>query len=64
MDKSITSILALFDKYKEIEVYKDRVVEEKKKLDAYNVARKYNFISDLVGGNKKYEENLATIHNK
>ena len=40
------------------------MVEEKKKLDAYKVARKYNFISDLVGGNKKYEENLATIRSK
>ena len=64
MDKSITSILALFDKYKEIEVYKDRVVEEKKKLEAYKAARKENLISDLVGGNKKYEENLATIRSK
>ena len=64
MDKSITSILALFDKYKEIQAYKDRVIEEKKKLDAYRAARKYNFISDLVGGNKKYEENCATIRSK
>ena len=64
MDKSITSILALFDKYKEIEIYKERVVEEKKKLQAYKDARKYNFISDLVGGKTKYEENLVTIRSK
>lgn len=61
MDKSITTILTVFDKYKEIEVFKDRVTEQKKKLDAYKEARRYHFISDLVGGNKKYEENLAEI---
>lgn len=61
MDKSITSILTIFDKYKEIESFKDKVIEQKKKLDAYREARKYHFISDLVGGNKKYEENLAEI---
>lgn len=61
MDKSITSILTIFDMYKDIESFKDKVVEQKKKLDAYKEARKYHFISDLVGGNKKYEENLAAI---
>lgn len=61
MEKSITAILTLFNKYGEIEEFKDSVTEHKKKLDAYKQARKYNFISDLVGGNKKYEENLATI---
>lgn len=61
MEKSITSILTLFNKYGEIEEFKDSVTEHKKRLDAYKEARKYNFISDLVGGNKKYEENLATI---
>lgn len=62
MEKSITSILTLFDKYKEIEEFKDSVIERKKRLGAYKDARKYHFISNLVGGNKKYEENLATIH--
>lgn len=61
MDKSITTILTIFDKYREIEIFKDKVTEQKKKLDAYKEARKYHFISDLVGGNKKYEENLAEI---
>lgn len=32
-----------------------------KKLDAYRQARKYDFVSNLVGGVKKYEENLAKI---
>lgn len=61
MDKSITSILTLFDKYKDIEEFKINVTEHKKKLDAYKEARRYHFISDLVGGQKKYEENLAVI---
>lgn len=63
MDKSITSILTIFDKFKDIEIFKDSVTEHQKKLDAYREARKYRFISDLVGGNKKYEENLAQIRN-
>lgn len=61
MEKSITAILTLFDKYKEIEEFKDSVAEHKRKLDAFKAARKYHFISDLVGGTKKYEENLAII---
>ncbi|MST51658.1 DUF2326 domain-containing protein [Hornefia butyriciproducens] len=61
MDKAITAIVTLFDRYKDIEEFKDNVVEHKKKLDAYKEARRYHFISDLVGGQKKYEENLATI---
>ena len=61
MEKSITSLLTLFDKYKDIEEFKTNVTEHKKKLEAFKEARKYHFISDLVGGQKKYEENLATI---
>ena len=54
-------IVALFDRYKDIEEFKSNVTEHKKKLDAYKEARRYNFISDLVGGKKQYEENLAKI---
>lgn len=61
MEKSITSILTLFNQYQAIEEFKDSVTEHKKKLDAFKEARKYHFISNLVGGNAKYEENLATI---
>lgn len=61
MEKTITSIVALFDKYKDIEEFKGNVEEHKLRLDAFKAARKYQFISDLVGGQKKYEENLATI---
>lgn len=61
MDKSISTIVALFDRYKDIEEFKANVTDHKKKLDAYKEARRYNFISDLVGGKKQYEENLAKI---
>ena len=61
MEKSINSILALFNKYQAIEEFKENVTDQKKKLDAFKNARKYHFISNLVGGNKKYEENLEKI---
>ncbi len=61
MEKSINVILTLFDKYKDIEVFKRSVDEHKNRLAAYNTARKYEFISNLVGGKKKYEENLQEI---
>lgn len=61
MDKSISTIVALFDRYKDIEEFKANVIEHKKRLDAYKEARRYNFISALVGGNKQYEENQAKI---
>lgn len=41
--------------------FKANVTEYKRKLDAYKEARRYQFISDLVGGQKKYEENIAII---
>lgn len=61
MEKSINTLLALFDKYKDIEAFKSAVDEHKRKLEAYRQARKYDFVSNLVGGVKKYEENLAKI---
>lgn len=61
MEKSINVFLTLFDKYKDIEVFKQSVDEHKNRLAAYNTARKYEFISNLVGGKKKYEENLQEI---
>ena len=43
MEKSINVILTLFDKYKDIEVFKQSVDEHKNRLAAYNTARKYEF---------------------
>lgn len=62
MEKSINMLLALFDKFKDIEEFKHSVTEHEKKLSAFNQARKYDFISNLVGGMKKYNENLAQIN--
>ena len=61
MEKSINMLLSLFDKYKDIEEFKSSVTEHNNRLKAYRDARKYDFISNLVGGNKKYEENLEKI---
>ena len=61
MDKSITTLVTLFDRYKDIEKFKENVEVHKQRLEAYKAARKYQFISDLVGGQKKYEENLLAI---
>lgn len=61
MDKSITTLVTLFDRYKDIEEFKASVAEHEKKLKAFREARRYQFISDLVGGQPKYEENLAKI---
>ena len=61
MEKSINMLLSLFDKYKDIEEFKSSVTEHNNRLKAYRDARKYDFISNLVGGNKKYEENLGKI---
>lgn len=61
MEKSIAMLVALFDRNKDIQVYRQNLAEEKKKLDVFKEARKYHFVSNLVGGKEKYEENLALI---
>lgn len=61
MDKSVTSILTLFNRYKDIKEFKDSVTQQKERLEAYKNARKYDFISNLVGGQEKYKENLEKI---
>lgn len=61
MEKSITTILTIFNKYGDVEIFKKNVEEHKDRLDAFNKARKYNFISNLVGGDKQYRENFKSI---
>lgn len=61
MEKSIAMLVALFNRNKDIQVYRQNLAEEKKKLDVFKEARKYHFVSNLVGGKEKYEENLALI---
>lgn len=61
MEKSIAMLVALFDRNKDIQVYRQNLAEEKKKLDVFKEARKYHFVSNLVSGKDQYEENLALI---
>lgn len=61
MEKSISMLLALFNKYKDIEEFKSSVTEHGNRLNAFRQARKYDFISNLVGGAKKYTENAENI---
>lgn len=61
MQKSIIRVVKLFDRYKDIEIYNTRLDEQKKRLETFTKARKYDFISNLVGGKKQYEENLEQI---
>jgi len=61
MQRSLDRLVKLFDRYKDIEAYNTKLKEQKDKLSTYKAARKYQFVSDLVGGNKQYEENLSKI---
>ena len=61
MEDSIEMLVTLFNRYGDIEVFSARLDEQKEKLKAFRAARKFNFISDLVGGKTKYEENLKRI---
>lgn len=61
MEKSITVLLTLFNRYGDVEGARQHLSDEKKKLEVYRDARKYDFISNLVGGQAKFEENRETI---
>lgn len=61
MQKSIEVLVKLFNRYGDVEIYNDRLEEQKKKLAAFREARKYRFVPDLVGGKTQYEDNLAQI---
>ena len=61
MQGSIEMLVKLFDRYKDVEVFNTALEEQKKKLAAYRDARKYRFVSDLVGGRQQYEDNIVKI---
>ena len=63
MKRSIGVLIKLFNKYKEVEPYKGRLEEQDNILSTYHEARKYSFVPNLVGGKKKYEENVTLIRN-
>ena len=54
-------LVRLFNRYKDIDGYRQELDDAEKKLAAFRQARKYRFVSDLVGGDEKYEENLVRI---
>lgn len=62
MKKSIDVLVKLFNRYIDVKPYKGRLEEQDKKLSAYREARKYDFVPNLVGGKKQYDENLMQIH--
>lgn len=45
-------VASSFCKFKDIEEFKHSVTEQEKRLSAFRQARKYDFISNLVGGMK------------
>lgn len=59
--ESVKILLSLFDYYKDIEPFHKRYELETDKLKTFKNARKYSFISNLIGGKKQYEENLIRI---
>ncbi len=61
MQKSLDRLVKLFDRYKDIEAFNTKLKEQDDKLSAYRSAQKYQFVSDLVGGDKQYEANAAKI---
>ena len=61
MEKSINRLIALFNRYQEIEDYTNRRTAQEDKLKAYKQARSYDFVSNLVGGKEQYEKNEAEI---
>lgn len=61
MQKSIEVLVKLFNRYEDVQIYGDRLEEQKRKLAAFREARKYHFVPDLVGGKKQYEANMAQI---
>lgn len=61
MEKSINRLIALFNRYQEIEDYTNRRTAQEDKLKAYKQARSYDFVSNLVGGKEQYEKNETEI---
>lgn len=61
MGESIEELIKLFNRYQDIALYDEKLDKCQEQLEAYQAARRLNFISNLVGGQEKYEENLLDI---
>ncbi|MHA2700121.1 DUF2326 domain-containing protein [Streptococcus agalactiae] len=59
--ESITTLIQLFNLYDNIARYKERLKDKSDQLTTFRQARKYEFISNLVGGKKQFEANVSEI---
>lgn len=59
--ESITTLIQLFNLYDNIARYKERLKDKSDQLTTFRNARKYAFISNLVGGKKQFEANVSEI---
>lgn len=62
-EKAIKVVITLFNKYGEIEPYKEQFDEATRTLNTFKAARKYHFISFAVTSKKIYRENQEKIEN-
>lgn len=59
--ESITTLIQLFNLYDNIARYKERLKDKSEQLSTFRSARKYAFISNLVGGKKQFDLNISEI---
>lgn len=59
--ESITTLIQLFNLYDNIARYKERLKDKSNQLTTFRNARRYAFISNLVGGKKQFEANVSEI---
>lgn len=63
MEKSIKSLVKLYDKYYIIQSCEEQIEAEKDRLNVLKKARDYRFVSNAVNTIEQYEENLNEIKN-
>lgn len=61
MEYALDILVKLFNKYQDVEPFKENLDEQEDKLKTFRSARKYNFISDIVGGKTQFQENELRI---
>ena len=57
--ESFNSLIQLFNLYDNIARYNERLKDKSDQLSTFRDARKYAFISNLVGGKKQFEANVS-----
>lgn len=61
MQKSIERLVKLFNRYEAIEGFQNKLNEKTEKLSTFKKARDYQYIPNMVGGQKQYEANQVEI---